>query len=132
MNHNGVAGQRTPILLAVLAFAATLAVVIGNRLASTSAMAIALGVAVGVVVGITLGAGAALFILRQRPGDLTTDPRREMTSIVLPTDQAERLLQMLNSRRQASPDLFPLTAAHEREFTVVGGASLDDQDEPQL
>lgn len=131
MNRNSLVSQRAVISLAVLVFAVTLGAVVGNRLVSTNAMAIALGVSVGAVAGIATGVIAALFVLRQRPSDPTADPTRGMTSIVLSADQAERLLQMLNSRRQASPDLFPLTAAHEREFTVVGGASLNDQDDPQ-
>lgn len=131
MSHNHPLSQRAPILLAMLTFAIALGVVIGSRLASTEAMAVALGVAVGVVVGMTVAAATAWLLLRRWMGGQVDVPPSGMTSIVLPTEHAERLLQMLNSRRQASPDLFPLTAARERDFTVVGGASLSDQDEPQ-
>ncbi len=131
MGHNNPLSQRALILLAVLAFAVALGVVIGNRLASMEAMAVALGVAVGVVVGMVVAAATAWLLLRQWVDGQAGTPPTGMSSIVLPTEHAERLLQMLNSRRQASPDLFPLTAARERNFTVVGGASLGDQDEPQ-
>lgn len=121
--------QRVMLLLAVLAFAVALAIVIGNRLASDTAMAVALGVALGVIVGVPVGVGAAMYVMRGHSKSLGAVPTDEHhTTIVMPTEQADKLIQMVNSRRQASPDSFPLTA-REREFTAVAGATLESHDE---
>ncbi len=119
--------RRWLVLVGVIAFAVTLAVVVGNRLATTGALVVAFGIAVGVVVGVT----AALLIIRpgaRHPGQAEGC---DTTTVVLPSEQADLLIRMLNSRRQADPDAFPMVAERERQFSSVGGASLDAAPEDQ-
>ena len=112
-------------LLGILAFAITLAVVAGSQLGSTNALAVALGVGVGVAVGIPVGLAITLSV----SGKLlprATSQEQDTTTIIMPAQQAEMLMKVLNSRQQAAPEDFPMVAA-EREFTVVGGAGLDEE-----
>ena len=121
--------KRWIALIGVLAFAITMAIVLGNRLSGSGAEVLALGVSIGVVAGIIAGALVAwLGILRG--GTLTRtaqEKTRESTTVVLPAEQADKLLKILSSREQASPSDFPMIANGERRFSVVGGATLDDE-----
>jgi hypothetical protein len=56
---------------------------------------------------------------------------QDTTTIVMPSEQADLLIRMLNSRRQADPDAFPMVAERERRFSAVGGANLDSLPEDQ-
>jgi hypothetical protein len=121
---------RIVALVGVAAFAVTLAILTGSALASTGAQAVALGIALGVLVGVPSGVVAALIVLRRAGVDA---PRAslpdDMTSIVMPAEQARTLIKMLSSRQQAAPEQFPMTA-RERSFSSVGGAEFDDDTSP--
>ncbi len=121
--------RRILIPLGVVAFAAVLAVVVGNRLTTVGALAVALGVAVGVLIGAPVGAAVALIAVRGSIGALAGPQPAGTTSIVLPTEEAEKLIKMLRSRQQASPDAFPLVVDRERQFTAVGGAAIEQDDD---
>jgi hypothetical protein len=112
-------------VLGVLAFAVTLAAIVGTRLATTGALAVALGVSVGIVAGVLSG---LLIVFRlgrlAHPGS----PEEQQATIVMTPEQADTLIRLLASRRQASPESFPMVAA-ERHITAVGGANLDEMDE---
>lgn len=113
--------RRWLALVGVLAFAVTLAVITGNRLATTGALTVVFGMATGVAAGVV----AALTVIRLAQSRNDWPDGRERTTLVMPTEQAERLIKMLNSRRQADPDAFPMVSERERRISVVGGASLD-------
>jgi hypothetical protein len=127
--------RRWLAVVTLLVFAATLAVVIGMRLMSSGLMAIVFGLATGVVAGTLSGLAMGWWLLRSkgggvRPGAMMdSDDAGQHTSIVLTSEQADRLLRMLSSREQASPADFPLVADRERRFTLVGGAHLEDTSE---
>ncbi len=109
-------------LLGTLVFSVTLALIVGSQLAQTAAAPLVFGVAVGVAAGLVAGGAAAVVLLR----GAGSANRSGTTTVVLPDEQARLLIKMLNSRRQADPDEFPLVADRERRFTTVGGALLDD------
>jgi hypothetical protein len=114
-------------LAGITAFGITLAIVVGSRMESTGAMALALGIAVGVVAGVAVG---LLVALPQRdafrPSGSVQD---DQNVIVLPPDQAQTLIKLLTSRRQASPEDFPMVADRERSISTVGGANIDFTDD---
>jgi hypothetical protein len=112
------------ILGGVLAFAAGLGAVVGNRLIAADGLAVALGVALGVLVGVPVGVGAALVVL-QRRGDAIPG-QDDTTTVIMPAEQARQLIKMLNSRQQAEPEAFPLVSEGERRFSTVGGAAFDE------
>ena len=121
---------RIVALIGVAAFAVTLAILTGSALASTGAQAVALGIALGVLVGVPSGVVAALIILRRSGSDATrASLPDDMTSVVMPAEQARTLIKMLGSRQQAAPEQFPMTA-RERRFSSVGGAEFDDDTSP--
>ncbi len=100
--------RRWLALVGMLVFAVTLAIVTGNRLATIGALTVVFGMATGIVAGVV----AALVVIRlARPRDDWSDGR-ERTTLVMPTEQAERLIKMLTSRRQADPDGVRTRAAH--------------------
>jgi len=109
------------LLVGVLGFAITLAVMVGTRLASTQALTIALGVAVGIIVGIPVGAVSALIVLRVAP------PRQVMSPSPAQGRQSPPGPVQPVVRQQISADSFVLTPA-ERKYTVVGGADLLEED----
>jgi hypothetical protein len=114
-------------LAGITAFGVTLAIVVGSRMESTGAMALALGIAVGVVAGVAVGLLVALPQRgASRPSGSVSD---DQNVIVLPPDQAQTLIKLLTSRRQASPEDFPMVADRERSISTVGGASIDFSDE---
>jgi hypothetical protein len=115
-------------LAGITAFGITLAVVVGSRMESTGALALALGVGVGVVAGVAIGLLVALPQggASRSPGAGAPDDQQ---SIVLPPDQAATLIKLLTSRRQASPEDFPMVADRERSISSVGGANIDFSDE---
>lgn len=116
--------RRWLLLAGVLAFSIGLAVVVGLQLASVQALAVAFGVGIGTTVGV----GASLLMLRGRLSD-PAESRPGTTTIIMPEQQAQTLIKMLNTRQQADPDAFPMTADTERRFMAVGGASFDEGDE---
>ena len=121
MNNRWVA------LAGITAFGVTLAIVVGSRMESTGAMALALGIAVGVVAGVAVG---LLVALPQRGTSRSSDSvPDDQNVIVLPPDQASTLIKLLTSRRQASPEDFPMVADRERSISTVGGANIDFSDE---
>jgi hypothetical protein len=114
-------------LAGITAFGVTLAIVVGSRMESTGAMALALGIAVGVVAGVAVGLLVALPQRgASRPSDSVPD---DQNVIVLPPDQAATLIKLLTSRRQASPEDFPMVADRERSISTVGGANIEFSDE---
>lgn len=117
--------KRWFILVGLLAFSITLAIVVGLRLASQQALTLALAVAAGAATG----TGLSMILLRDGRQS-TDDVPPKHVSIVLPRPEAEKLIKMLNTRQQADPDAFPITAEEERRFVAVGGASLDEGDYP--
>ncbi len=106
------------LLVGVLSFAITLAVLVWTRLASMQAMAIALGVAIGIIVGVPVGAVSALIVLRMAPPRQVAPPVQSKQPSPVPTQPV--------ARQQASPDAFVLTPT-ERKYSVVGGADLLDE-----
>ncbi len=114
-------------LAGITAFGITLAIVVGSRMESTGTMALALGISVGVVAGVAVG---LLVALPQRgvsrPSGGAPD---DQNVIVLPPDQASTLIKLLTSRRQASPEDFPMVADRERSISSVGGANIDFTDD---
>jgi hypothetical protein len=102
------------LLVGVLGFAITLAVMVGTRLASMQALTIALGVAVGIIVGVPVGAASALIIIRVAPPRQVVSPP--------PVQPTAPPVQPV-ARQQVSPNSFVLTPT-ERKYTVVGGADL--------
>jgi len=113
--------RRGLLFAGVIAFSVALAVVVGWQLAGVQALSVALGVGIGT----TIGVSAALLILRGR----MQDNHPGMTTIIMPEQQAQTLIKMLNTRQQADPDAFPMVADSERRFTAVGGATFDEADE---
>ncbi|MBN1120263.1 MAG: hypothetical protein JXJ17_04240 [Anaerolineae bacterium] len=121
MNNRWVA------LAGITAFGVTLAIVVGSRMESTGAMALAMGIAVGVVAGVAVG---LLVALPQRGTSRSSGSvPDDQNVIVLPPDQAQTLIKLLTSRRQASPEDFPMVADRERSISTVGGANIDFSDE---
>lgn len=110
-------------LAIVLAVCITLAIVIGQKLASSGAAYMVLGIATGTAVGIITGGLAGWRVARNKS---LPDSNQDLTAVYLSTDQADKLLKIISSREQASPTDFPLTAERERRFTLVGGAHLDN------
>ena len=113
--------RRMIALVGVLAFAITLAIVIGNRLPGES-VTIAFGIAVGIVLGIPAGMLAMTIGLRRAHSPETA---KGTTTLVMTPQQADRLFRALE-RPQASPDGFTLPPRQERQFSTVGGADLAD------
>ncbi|GEM_PF-5599768 len=110
------------LLVGVLGFAITLAVMVGARLASTQALTIALGVAVGIIVGVPVGAVSALIVLR-----VASPPRQVMPPSPAQGKQSPTVPVQSVVHQQVSADSFVLTPA-ERKYTVVGGADLLEED----
>ena len=118
MNRRGL------LFAGVVAFSVALAVMVGWKLASLQALSVALGVGIGTTVGVS----AALLMLRGHIQDPEHD-HPGMTTIIMPEQQAQTLIKMLNTRQQADPDAFPMVADTERRFSAVGGATLKEIDE---
>jgi hypothetical protein len=116
--------RRWLLLAGVVAFSVALAIVVGWQLASLQALSVALGVGIGTTVGVSAG----LLMLRGRIQSPEHD-HPGMTTIIMPEQQAQTLIKMLNTRQQADPDAFPMVADTERRFSAVGGASFDETDE---
>ena len=114
-------------LAGITAFGITLAIVVGSRMESTGAMAIALGISVGVIAGVAVGLLVAL--PRNGASRSSGSGLDDQNVIVLPPDQASTLIKLLTSRRQASPEDFPMVADRERTISSVGGANLDFPDD---
>ncbi len=112
--------KRFLILIGVLAFAITLAILTANRLTTEDAGMVAFAVAIGVAVG----TGVGLILLRFGGGF-----RQEGADVSLTQDQADALFALLDNRQQVSADTFPLQASRNREFAEVGGAQLNDSQE---
>ena len=107
----------------VLAFAVTLAIVLGNRLIGDAA-AIALGVSVGVIVGVPVGVFAALFVLRSSAAQPFFPPQRAEH-----LEESHPISRSGPPRQQATPETFAPKPASRREFMAVGGATLDTDDD---
>lgn len=118
--------NRWLVIGAVLVFSIGLAIIVGLQLTGVQAMLVGLGVGIGVMTGILSGIGTAALLLRGRIFT-DNDVPSGMTQIVMPHDQAQKLIKMLNTRQQADPDAFPLTAERDRQFTTVGGAAWDEE-----
>ncbi|MFQ5407338.1 MAG: hypothetical protein ACE5FI_02810 [Anaerolineales bacterium] len=112
---------RTVVFLAALAFAITLAVVVGQRL-SSEAMAVLLGVIAGVAASIPTSLIVVWFATRTRPGPMRTvevhrsdDRPRERVVVVTqpqpPTSQPAWTAQ--------PPPAGPVPK--RRHFTIIGG-----------
>lgn len=112
---------RTMLFIILLAFAVTLAIVVGNRLSDAS-MAIVLGVAVGVAVGIPTSVVAAMMMTRQMAAALPAEYGMQAhgnTDNRSKPQPARRPAPVERRQPQVERDL----ATVGRQFTVVGGAS---------
>ena len=114
---------RTMLFIILLAFAVTLAIVVGNRLSDAS-MAIVLGVAVGVAVGIPTSVVAAMMMTRQMVAALPPEYGMQAHSGNGNGSKAQptrRPAPAPVERRQREVEREVATSG--RQFTVVGGAS---------
>jgi hypothetical protein len=112
---------RTMLFIILLAFAVTLAIVVGNRLSDAS-MAIVLGVAVGVAVGIPTSVVAAMMMTRQMAASLPAEYGMQAGSSNGNSSKPQpthRPAPVERRRREVQPEV----ATSGRQFTVVGGAS---------
>ncbi len=126
--------RRILTIVGVLAFAITLAIVIGTRVTGI-ATAIGFGVAIGVMVGVPVGIGMAYAIhrwglFRER---YATRDELEPGMLLLTPDQADALLGNLDQgqeRTSASPrPPLDRSSRRDREFTVVGGGGSTSHDD---
>ncbi len=118
------------LLVGVLAFSITCAIVVGKRLASVEAMAIALGVSAGVLIGVAVGVVIGLSAGGRDRGPFTSQELEDgevVVTLLLDQSQADVLIQLLREH-QALPGDFQIAAPsrRHREFTAVGGAQLAD------
>ena len=100
------------VIVALLAFAVTLAVIIGQRM-STDAMAVVIGVACGVVASIPTSL-LILAVSNRRGEREVRQQRRDYPPVVIvnPGSNQPRYLQ--------PPFQAPLTHGQERQFHVIG------------
>ena len=98
-------------IVAVIAFAVTLAVIIGQRM-STDAMAVVIGVACGVVASIPTS--LLILAVSNRRGEREVQQRRDYPPVVIvnPGNNQPRYLQ--------PPFPTPLSQGQERQFRVIG------------
>jgi len=98
-------------IIAVIAFAVTLAVIIGKRM-STDAMAVVIGVACGVVASIPTS--LLILAVSNRRDEQEVRRRGEYPPVVIvnPGNNQPRYLQ--------PPFLPPLSQGQERQFRVIG------------
>lgn len=119
---------RTMLFIILLAFAVTLAIVVGNRLSDAS-MAIVLGVAVGVAVGIPTSVVAAMMMTRQMAATLPAEYGLQAHSSNGNGSTQQAANHPAPTARQASaparsqPEAETELPTSGRQFTVVGGAS---------
>ena len=98
-------------IIALIAFAVTLAVIIGQRM-STDAMAVVVGVACGVVASIPTS--LLILAVSNRRGEREVRQRRDYPPVVIvnPGNNQPRYLQ--------PPFPTPPMQAQERQFRVIG------------
>ena len=98
-------------IVALLAFAVTLAVIIGKRM-STDAMAVVVGVACGVLASIPTS--LLILTVSGRRGEREVQQRRDYPPVVIvnPGNNQSRYLQ--------PPFQAPLNQEQERQFRVIG------------
>ena len=98
-------------IIALIAFAVTLAVIIGQRM-STEAMAVVVGVACGVVASIPTS--LLILAVSNRRGEREVRQRRDYPPVVIvnPGNNQPRYLQ--------PPFPTPPMQAQERQFRVIG------------
>ncbi|MBM4466221.1 MAG: hypothetical protein FJ014_11825 [Chloroflexi bacterium] len=98
-------------IVAVIAFAVTLAVIIGQRM-STDAMAVVIGVACGVVASIPTSLLILTVTNRRGEREVQRQPNYPPVVIVNPGNNQPRYLQ--------PPFPTPLSQGQERQFRVIG------------
>ena len=106
-------------IVGIIAFAVTLAVIIGKRM-STDAMAVVIGVACGVLASIPTS--LLILAVSGRRGEREVQQRREYPPVVIvnPGGNQPRYLQ--------PPFQTPVIQGQQRQFTVIGDEDvvLDD------
>lgn len=127
---NRLLTSRTLFAAALLIFASVLAIMLGLKLAGTAA-AIAFGAAIGVLIGVPVGVITSFVLVRRGfvPHESSTSHlQADSGAMMLTSEQAEALLNLLSQRSliQPAPGQFARPIPRDREFTVVGGADLDD------
>jgi hypothetical protein len=123
VSRNSNVGRRLKVfgVLVVMAFAVTLAVIVGNRLSDE-----ALAVLAGAVCGVGAAIPTSLLIVS------VTQRRREEVHTQPPTQQGAYppVVVVTAPGTQQRPDAWQalppsLTAPMQRQFTVVGGTPVD-------
>lgn len=113
----------------VCAFGVALALLVNSQLTTDTARVVGLGVGVGVVIGSLVGSAMTLMILRgERPAPSKSAPADLPDGVFLDEEQAEALFAILKNRRQTSHEDYPLRASERRQITMVGGATLADDE----
>jgi hypothetical protein len=102
-------------LLALIAFAVTLAVIIGKRM-STDAMAVVIGVGCGVVASIPTSLLILAVTNRREERQVQRQPNYPPVVIVNPGNNPPRYLQ--------PPLPTPMSQGQERQFRVIGGEDV--------
>ena len=106
-------------IIAVIAFAVTLAVIIGKRM-STDAMAVVIGVACGVVASIPTS--LLILAVSNRREEQEVRRRGEYPPVVIvnPGNNQPRYLQRFDGLTTRPPFPTPLIQRQERQFNVIG------------
>jgi hypothetical protein len=118
---------RTLLFVILLVFAITLAIVVGNRLA-TDALPIAFGIAVGITVGMPTSVLVAILTRQVTFGvPVQVMPAQEWPASGNGHAPSERPNGKQPASRRARPaptyEAVPAPPSNGRHFTVVGGAS---------
>jgi hypothetical protein len=105
--------------IALIAFAVTLAVIIGQRM-STDAMAVVVGVACGVLASIPTS--LLILAVSNRRGEREVRQRRDYPPVVIvnPGSNQPRYLQRFDGLTTRPPFPTPPMQAQERQFRVIG------------
>lgn len=121
------------LLLSGLAFAVTLAVIVGQRL-SAEAMAVMVGVVAGVAASIPTSLVVVWFATRSmhsvHAAPAVPAPAPEPRLVYLPQPAAGAYAGLMQYSAPALPGLtplpfpLPLPAAAQRQFNVIGGVEL--------
>ena len=121
------------IVVGTAAFCLGLGLLAGAQLRSLQAAAVGLGIALGVSIGILTGIIMSLLMQGQRqksPDRVALHSGEEVVAIVLDTEEAERLLQLLeqvDTGESITAGGYTVPASR-RQITVVGGARFEDDE----
>ena len=121
----------TIVALAAMAFAVTLAIIIGQRL-STEAMAVLIGVLAGVLASVPTSLAVAYLAIKhwqpkiERPAPPQAAPPQPIVVSYPPT--VENGYPSLPPAQPGYPSpAIPAYPIHSREYTVIGGDQFEEE-----